>query len=216
MQPVRTPILTTVPIKDLRPTQITVGMREVEAKRQRDEQVYNKLSTRVEMLQSRLSKAEAEATIDPVTRVMNRGGFDRAIQRAVATAEQSQAPLTLVMVDIDHFKTVNDTHGHAIGDEVLIAVAKTLRDSIRRSDMVARMGGEEFCVLQTDIDSELMTMLTERLRAAVEAIAEPVRITASFGVCHSSKTIEPTALLQHADQALYAAKRDGRNRVVVA
>ncbi|HEY6036921.1 MAG TPA: diguanylate cyclase, partial [Kofleriaceae bacterium] len=67
-----------------------------------------------------------------------------------------------------------------------------------------------------DIDMDLMTMLTERLRAAVEAIAEPVKITASVGVCHSSKTIEPTALLHHADQALYTAKREGRNRIAVA
>jgi diguanylate cyclase (GGDEF)-like protein len=95
-------------------------------------------------------------------------------------------------------------------------VAKVLKESIRRSDMVARMGGEEFCVLQTDIDVDLMTMLTERLRAAIESITTPVTITASFGVCHSSKTIEPTALLDHADQALYGAKRDGRNCVKVA
>jgi diguanylate cyclase (GGDEF)-like protein len=99
---------------------------------------------------------------------------------------------------------------------VLIAVAKALKESIRRSDLVARMGGEEFCVLQTDIEIDLMTMLTERLRAAIETIAEPVKITASFGVCHSSKTIEPTALLHHADQALYAAKREGRDRIAVA
>jgi len=168
--------------------------------------------TALRRMQDRLAEL---AITDELTRLPNRRALRDRLELLAAEAHRGRR-FSLAIVDIDHFKNVNDTHGHAIGDEVLIAVAKTLRDSIRRSDMVARMGDEEFCVLQTDIDSELMTMLTERLRAAVEAIAEPVRITASFGVCHSSKTIEPTALLQHADQALYAAKRDGRNRVVVA
>ena len=155
------------------------------------------------------------AITDELTRLPNRRALRDRLDLLAAEAARGRK-FSVAIVDIDHFKKVNDTFGHAIGDEVLIAVAKALKESVRRSDMVARMGGEEFCVLQTDIDVDRMTMLTERLRGAIEAIAEPVRITASFGVCHSSKTIEPTALLHHADQALYGAKRDGRNRVMVA
>lgn len=155
------------------------------------------------------------AITDELTRLPNRRALRDRLELLSAEAARGRK-FSLAIVDIDHFKRVNDTHGHAIGDEVLIVVAKTLKDSIRRTDMVARMGGEEFCVLQTDIDVDLMTMLTERLRAAVAGIAEPVAVTASFGVCHSSKTIEPTALLHHADEALYAAKRAGRDRVIVA
>ena len=155
------------------------------------------------------------AITDELTRLPNRRALRDRLELLSAEAARGRR-FSLAIVDIDHFKKVNDTHGHGVGDEVLIAVAKTLKDSIRRTDMVARMGGEEFCVLQTDIDVELMTMLTERLRAAVAAITEPVAVTASFGVCHSSKTIQPTALLQHADEALYAAKHAGRNRIAVA
>ncbi|MEO8549519.1 MAG: diguanylate cyclase [Kofleriaceae bacterium] len=155
------------------------------------------------------------AITDELTRLPNRRALRDRLELLSAEAARGRR-FSLAIVDIDHFKKVNDSHGHAVGDEVLIAVAKTLKDSIRRTDMVARMGGEEFCVLQTDIDVDLMTMLTERLRAAIAAIAEPVPVTASFGVCHSSKTIQPTALLQHADEALYAAKHAGRNRVAVA
>ena len=155
------------------------------------------------------------AITDELTHLPNRRALRDRLDLLAAEAHRGRR-FSLAIADIDHFKKVNDTYGHAIGDDVLVAVARTLKDSIRRSDMVARLGGEEFCVLQTDIDVDVMTMLTERLRAAIEAITEPVKITASFGVCHSSKTIEPTALLNHADQALYIAKREGRNRVVVA
>ena len=155
------------------------------------------------------------AITDELTHLPNRRALRDRLDLLAAEAHRGRR-FSLAIADIDHFKKVNDTYGHAIGDDVLVAVARTLKDSIRRSDMVARLGGEEFCVLQTDIDVDVMTMLTERLRAAIEAIAEPVKITASFGVCHSSKTIEPTALLNHADQALYIAKREGRNRIVVA
>ena len=196
----------------------------VEAKRHRDEEVYNKLSTRVEMLQSRLSKAEAEATIDPVTRVMNRGGFDRAIQRAAATAGQSQAPLTLVMVDIDHFKSVNDTHGHPIGDRVLLNTANWLVQAVRNTDVVARYGGEEFAVIMA---GARMGQVEERLTSALKALAadkfeydtetgekRTLRYTASVGVAELGAGETALDLIRRADDALYEAKNRGRNRVV--
>ncbi|HEY0249985.1 MAG TPA: GGDEF domain-containing protein, partial [Kofleriaceae bacterium] len=164
--------------------------------------------------QAQLRLAELAIT-DELTQLPNRRALNERLELLAAEAARGRR-FSVAIIDIDHFKKVNDTHGHAVGDQVLIAVAKTLRESIRRSDMIARMGGEEFCVIQTDIDVDLMTMLTERLRVAIENISEPLSVTASFGVCHSSKTREPTALLHYSDEALYAAKRGGRNRVVVA
>lgn len=155
------------------------------------------------------------AITDELTQLPNRRALRDRLDLLSAEAARGRR-FSVAIVDIDHFKKVNDTYGHGVGDQVLVTVAKVLKDSIRRSDLVARMGGEEFCVVQTDIDVDLMTMLTERLRVAIEGITEPLAITASFGVCHSSLTDEPTALLHHADEALYEAKRAGRNRVVVA
>ncbi|MFT3698015.1 MAG: diguanylate cyclase [Kofleriaceae bacterium] len=155
------------------------------------------------------------AITDELTQLPNRRALRDRLDLLSAEAARGRR-FSVAIVDIDHFKKVNDTHGHGVGDQVLVAVARTLKDSIRRSDMVARMGGEEFCVIQTDIDDELMKVLTERLRAAIEGITDPLTVTASFGVCHSGKTHEPTALLHHADEALYTAKREGRNRVIVA
>lgn|GEM_PF-507292 len=155
------------------------------------------------------------AITDELTGLPNRRALRDRLELCSAEANRGRT-FSVAIVDIDHFKQVNDTHGHGIGDQVLSAVARTLRESVRRSDMIARMGGEEFCVILTDIDVDLMAMLTERLRAQIEALTEPVRVTASFGVCHSSKTTNPTELLEFADQALYAAKHAGRNCVKVA
>jgi diguanylate cyclase len=162
--------------------------------------------------QDRLSEL---ATTDELTGLPNRRALRDRLELLSAEAARDRQ-FSVAIADIDFFKKVNDTHGHAVGDAVLVAVASTLRTCVRRSDLVARLGGEEFCVVQTDIDPDAMRMLTERLRAAVAAITAPVPITASFGACHSSMTSDPTALLEAADRALYAAKREGRNRVVVA
>ncbi len=155
------------------------------------------------------------AITDELTSLPNRRALRDRLELVSAEASRGRT-FSVAIVDIDHFKKVNDTHGHAMGDRVLQTVARTLRDSVRRSDMVARMGGEEFCVILTDIDEELMVMLTERLRAALAALSAPLAVTASFGVCHSSKTADPNELLHRADTALYAAKHAGRNCVRVA
>ena len=155
------------------------------------------------------------AVTDELTRLPNRRALRERLELLAAEAARGRR-FSVAIADIDHFKKVNDTHGHAVGDQVLVAVAGVLRDAVRRSDLVARLGGEEFCVVQTDVDVALMAMLTERLRAAVAALREPLAVTASFGVCHSTTTREPAALLALADQALYRAKDAGRNRVEIA
>jgi diguanylate cyclase (GGDEF)-like protein len=155
------------------------------------------------------------AVTDELTGLPNRRMLRERLELLSAEAARGRR-FTVAIADIDHFKRVNDTHGHGVGDRVLVAVGRALRAAIRRSDLAARTGGEEFCVIQTDVDVALMQLLTERLRAAIAAISEPLAVTASFGVCHSSVAIDPDAILEAADAALYRAKRSGRNRVVIA
>jgi diguanylate cyclase (GGDEF)-like protein len=155
------------------------------------------------------------AVTDELTRLPNRRVMNDRLDLLAAEARRGRR-FSVAIVDIDHFKKVNDTHGHAVGDQVLVAVAAALQNAVRRSDLVARMGGEEFCVIQTDVDPDLMTELTERLRRVVAGVVEPVTVTASFGVCHSSVSMVPGEMLVKADGALYMAKRAGRNRVAIA
>ncbi len=155
------------------------------------------------------------AVTDALTGLPNRRVLDDRLELLAAEARRGRR-FSLAIVDIDHFKRVNDTHGHAVGDRVLVGVAHALRDAVRRSDLVARLGGEEFCVVQTDVDPDLMAMLTERLRTTIETAVNPIAVTASFGVCHSSVTMAPGEMLVKADGALYMAKRAGRNRVAIA
>jgi len=168
--------------------------------------------TALRLAQQRLAEL---AVTDELTGLPNRRALRDRLELLAAEAVRGRR-FTVTIVDLDHFKRVNDTHGHAVGDRVLVAVAKVLRDSIRRSDLAARMGGEEFCVVQTDVDVSLIGVLTERLRAAIAAVREPIPVTASLGVCHSSVACNPEAVLAAADAALYRAKAAGRNCVVVA
>lgn len=111
---------------------------------------------------------------------------------------------------------MNDTHGHSAGDQVLSHVGKTLKSHVRCTDFVARYGGEEFCVLFTDVDEALATRLSDNLRRAIAALDGPIAVTVSCGVCANRphERLEASALLKAADRALYAAKSQGRNRVI--
>jgi diguanylate cyclase len=195
----------------------------VSDKRRRDEEAIASLSKRIDALQSDLERAEAQATIDPLTQVANRGGFDRVLTRTVATARANGVALSLAMLDVDHFKAVNDTHGHQVGDRVLLCTAEWLRGAVRHTDFVARYGGEEFAVLLYDADLAQAEMRFERV---VQAIAgrsyeyddrgtpRVVRFTVSCGLAELMPQDSDQDLVERADQALYDAKRKGRNRVV--
>jgi len=167
-------------------------------------------------------RAEAEtrlqARTDDLTRLPNRRALDEEIARALAGARRSGRPFGVVMVDVDRFKFINDTHGHAVGDATLTAFAQRLAGTLRGPDRAYRYGGEEFCVLLADTDLAGARKLAERAR---EQIAQPFEgtmraLTASFGATAWQPEDTGDTLFHRADRALYAAKANGRDRVETA
>ena len=159
------------------------------------------------------------ASHDPLTRVFNAGAYYRACDQQIHASQRSNEPFAVLFIDLDHFKSINDTHGHAVGDDVLRTVAQTLQTTVRRSDILGRIGGEEFSVFLPNTQLLGAQQLAETLRVAIESIHIEVdgvrlKITASIGVAakrFDQETMQ--AIQQHADQAMYEAKRGGRNRV---
>jgi diguanylate cyclase (GGDEF)-like protein len=162
-----------------------------------------------------------EAALDPLTGVYNRRKLFAEAARAISRARRQNSPLSALILDIDHFKEVNDRHGHDVGDRVLRAVAGFYQGHMRVEDVFARFGGEEFVALLPDTDQDGAAALAERLRLGlreqeVSGEGGPVRVTASLGVSEllaDETAIDP--LLLRADQALYAAKASGRDQVRV-
>ncbi len=155
------------------------------------------------------------ATTDSLTGIANRRMFMQVLESEITRAKRYGAPLTLVMYDIDHFKQVNDTYGHDIGDEVLKGITGLVRANIRAVDMVARWGGEEFIILTTQSDIHSALAMAEKLRTVIAGrVFEKVgTVTASFGVAVYEPHDDSNLLLKKADDALYRAKENGRNRV---
>ena len=160
------------------------------------------------------------ATTDVLTKIPNRRHFMSQAVHEVIRANRMGEPISMCMIDVDHFKAVNDTHGHAVGDIVLQQVAKTLADSIRNMDICGRLGGEEFAAILPVTDLAEAQFVAERIRHDVEALSIPlgegkfVQVTVSLGVCLLQDKETLDQLLIRADQALYAAKHSGRNRTV--
>lgn len=163
--------------------------------------------------------------VDPLTGAYNRRYLEAHFPRMLEHALSSNRSLATLMVDIDHFKSVNDTYGHATGDEVLKHVVGSIINSVRPSDLVVRLGGEEFCVIMPETTIQLAQMVADRLRAKIAATPVPVtgtddglNVTVSIGVAQSTGANGDTqhALFERADAALYRAKNGGRNRVEVA
>lgn len=157
---------------------------------------------------------------DPLTGACNRRQFESTLAAEIAHAKRNGLPLSILMVDIDHFKQVNDVHGHAGGDEVLKAVATVMTGQLRAGDVLARYGGEEFVILSRTTSLEQATLLAERLRHSVELLPVPVgpgilRVTLSIGVAELSEVgnAKGDELVMLADGRLYRAKHAGRNRV---
>jgi diguanylate cyclase (GGDEF)-like protein len=159
------------------------------------------------------------ATTDPLTGVFNRRTFIELAEQELARSRRARTPLALMMLDLDHFKRVNDTFGHLTGDEVLVAFTRLVKDCVRRGDLVVRYGGEEFCVLLPGTTLSAASALADRIRAtcaAQELTAKSFRVTVSIGLTAYAGAIDATLsdLLARADEALYLAKDEGRNRVI--
>jgi len=162
------------------------------------------------------------ATHDALTGLFNRRQFSDLLASEAARSLRREPNTVLAIIDVDHFKRINDRFGHLEGDGVLKKLAEILRSHVRAGDVLARIGGEEFAVLMADTDIEQAKQFAERVREAVEASvfapgAEPQTMTVSVGLAALSKSRrEPTELMRAADRALYAAKETGRNRVCCA
>ncbi|MDP9127985.1 MAG: GGDEF domain-containing protein, partial [Pseudomonadota bacterium] len=168
------------------------------------------------------AKLFSQATTDELTDISNRRHFFSLAERELGRAQRFGRPLSILMIDIDHFKKINDTHGHAVGDEVLKAFVQRALESLRQSDIIGRLGGEEFAVVMPETARAAAEAAAERLRVHVAerpliAEREAIITTVSIGVATfmtEDKSID--RFLDRADQALYRAKHDGRNRVRVA
>jgi len=163
-------------------------------------------------------EARLDAHTDFLTGLRNRRYLELILERELFRVTRYGRPLSLIILDLDGFKAVNDTHGHEVGDRVLKALARCLEEHLRQSDRAVRLGGEEFAVLLPETGLPQALRLAERLRRAVAALKVPPaeRLSASFGVAQASPTDSPFSLLKRADEALYRAKRAGKNRVETA
>lgn len=164
-------------------------------------------------------RAVESATIDPLTCVRNRVSMDASMKREIGLAQRHNSPLSVILMDIDHFKAINDQHGHLYGDQALKAVAQCAEQSIRESDMIFRYGGEEFLILLTGTDLEGAQLLAERIRVNIQNLDpisdKGIQMTVSLGVTKLTAQDDSDTLFQRIDDALYRAKNQGRNRVVI-
>jgi diguanylate cyclase (GGDEF)-like protein len=176
------------------------------------------LDERNELLRAQAATLEELATTDVLTGTFNRRKFNELILAEIERVRRYGHPLSLLVVDIDHFKRTNDAHGHEAGDEVLIVLAGLIRAGIRATDSLARWGGEEFVVLSPEVSVEEAAGLAERLRSAAGTYKYSFvgRVTASIGVAQHRVGETPDELFARADEALYRAKEGGRDRVEVA
>ena len=165
--------------------------------------------------------ATQSALRDPLTGTGNRIAMEQSLSRELEVSRRSKQPLSVLMLDIDHFKRVNDDYGHYTGDEVLRTIAQAVKGQLRNIDRVFRYGGEEFVVLLTDTNCETAVQIGERLRSAVLGLAFPhLAPSLSMSISLGCSTLLPSetadSLVRRADDALYVAKREGRNRLALA
>jgi len=177
-----------------------------------------KLRAMTVSLSARSETLQHAALTDGLTGMQNRRYFDDALKEYLEEFRRIEKPVGLMILDLDHFKQVNDTHGHDVGDEVLRAVANCLKGMTRYHDVVARLGGEEFAVVTPNMDSELLGKFAERIRKAVANMSVlsgnvRLKITTSVGLAVWDRKETAEEFYRRADRQLYEAKRQGRNRV---
>jgi len=172
-------------------------------------------------LEQQTAKAKELARVDEMTGIANRRAFLEQGEKIIQNSKRYQTPFSLVIMDIDHFKNINDTYGHAAGDLVLVSLVKEISSSIRDTDFFARVGGEEFVLLLPHTTAELATEKTKALLKKIEMLEVPykesvLKITVSMGICEFTQHEDTIySLLSKADQALYYVKGHGRNGVHV-
>ena len=196
--------------------------KEVERNNRALEARLSAFKLEISELQENLEAVRNESLTDPLTSLANRKFFDAALASSIASAQARRQPLSLLLADIDHFKTFNDTYGHLIGDQVLRLVATAIKQNVKRHDIAARYGGEEFAIILRDTELRSAVTLADQVRAALmnrELIKRSTgeqlgRITISIGVAALGPNEGPQSLIERADVCLYAAKRNGRNRVI--
>lgn len=178
-------------------------------------EMQNKLSEAHAELALKNQQLESLSVTDQLTGLSNRRKFDELLAQECERALRTHLPLTLLMADIDHFKSVNDSHGHQVGDELLVAIARLLQQSVRKVDTVARWGGEEFMILCPATDLAGARALADNIRRAIGSTYFPVvgHKTCCLGVAQYRPDETPDALVKRADDALYRAKNEGRNQV---
>lgn len=184
------------------------------------QRIRRRLMQQKHQLSQALERISHLATHDELTGLVNRRHMTELIAVERQRCERAGRPLVLAILDLDHFKSINDSEGHAAGDQVLQAFARTVQATVRNTDMLARWGGEEFVLMLYDSDAASALGLLERVRAKVQAMELPfdgrsVRVTVSMGVALSRPGEPLERLLERADVALYEAKSQGRNRVVL-
>ncbi len=186
------------------------------------ERNFTETAKQLETVQLSLAKAEMQSKTDALTGLANRRSFDDVLRSAMIHAMETAEPLCVLMIDIDHFKRFNDTHGHLVGDQVLRLVAKVLRDSLRDSDLAARYGGEELVAVLPGIDLTSCGEVAERVRRRISDAKLTKRtsgqeigsVTVSIGVAQFRLGEAGDTLIERCDRGLYRAKNAGRNRVV--
>lgn len=188
-------------------------------RRDREKEQLLHLGTQVQALRNELDAVRTQATLDALTQLFNRAAFDQEIEKVAALGLLLGSQPCLIMIDADQFKSVNDIHGHPVGDQVLRAIADNLvRHFLRKEDFVCRCGGEEFAIVVRDSTLEKVTARIERARetmasSPVDTVAGPVRMTYSAGVAPLIPGEAAARWIERADRALYAAKHQGRNCV---
>jgi diguanylate cyclase (GGDEF)-like protein len=199
---------------------IELVSRVTRERQQRYESQLQSMAERVRSLRADLVAVREKVNLDALTRVHNRGAFDEVLARQVDFSFLSGQTMSLMMLDLDNFKQINDTHGHPAGDLVLQTVANAIvRVFPRRSDFIARYGGEEFAVILTDVESADQAAIGDRLMEAIRALNieyrdTSIQLTCSVGIAVCRPEDDAQTLLGRADRALYQAKQSGRDRTV--
>ncbi len=179
------------------------------------ERTIDDLKIEVTKHQRTSKELERLSVIDPLTSIYNRRKFNELLISEIDRSKRYRTDLSIIMCDIDHFKNINDTYGHNVGDTALIAFSEKITQSIRETDIFARWGGEEFMILMPNIDINSARSVAEKLRSIIEKtdIKEVDTFTASFGVTNLNQEDTPDSFIKRVDEVMYKAKNNGRNRV---